>query len=72
MCSMECKQVPDLFLTEKLIEKNDLHADSTLADVSGHSTSLIIMIQRGEEYLIPDGATVLKEGDRLIIHRQVS
>lgn len=30
--------------------------------------SLIVLIQRGESWLIPDGDTLLQPGDRLLIH----
>lgn len=40
----------------------------TLSDYPCRANSLIILIQRGNDYIIPAGNTVLRAGDRLLIN----
>ena len=68
LCALEHDQTPAASLTEKVIEAGDLPRSSRLADLPRRAGALIVLIQRGEEYLIPSGDTVLQEGDLLIIN----
>lgn len=68
MCALECEGMPELYLSEKIVEKNDRASEMTLADLPHQPGSLIILVQRGQDYLIPDGSTLLKPGDRLLIN----
>lgn len=68
MCALEHESKPDFFLTEKILQKNDLIDGTTLSSLSHEPGSLVVLIQRGHEYLIPDGNTQLHPGDRLLLH----
>lgn len=68
MCTLECDNIPDFYLTEKVLDENDSETGKFLSDLPNRSDSLIILIQRGDEYLIPDGNTILKSKDRLLIN----
>lgn len=68
LCALEEGGAPDITLVEKVIEKEDLVPHMTLADLPHRPHSLIVLIQRDGEYLIPDGSTSLKLGDKLLIN----
>lgn len=68
LCAIEEGATPDIHLVEKVIEEEDLAPNMTLADYPCRANSLIILIQRGQDYIIPAGNTVLRVGDRLLIN----
>lgn len=68
LCALEEGDIPNIHLVERVIEREDLEPNMTLADFPCRSNSLIILIQRGHDYIIPDGNTVLCVGDRLLIN----
>lgn len=68
LCAIEEGATPDIHLVEKVIEEEDLAPNMTLADYPCRVNSLIILIQRGQDYIIPAGNTVLRVGDRLLIN----
>lgn len=68
LCALEEGAAPNIHLVEKIIEKEDLEPNMTLSDYPCRPNSLIILIQRGRDYIIPAGNTVLQVGDRLLIN----
>lgn len=68
LCAIEEGATPDIHLVEKVIEEEDLAPNMTLSDYPCRANSLIILIQRGNDYIIPAGNTVLRAGDRLLIN----
>lgn len=68
LCALEEGAVPNIHLVEKIIEKEDMVPNMTLSDFPCRPNSLIVLIQRGHDYIIPDGGTILREGDKLLIN----
>lgn len=68
LAALEEDDVPDVTLVEKVIEKEDFVPNMTLADLPHRPHSLIVLIQRDGEYIIPDGSTILQQGDKLLIN----
>lgn len=52
----------DLTVTKKMLENAD-----TLKDMNLPKGTLVMIIKRGEEYLIPNGSLKLEEGDKLLL-----
>ena len=52
-------------LVEKTVKKGSRRVGHKLSDYAGNG--LVVMIQRGEESIIPNGDTILYAGDRLIL-----
>lgn len=68
LAALEADGLPGVSLTEKVVEPSDLTGSARLADLPHRPGALIVLLQRGEEYLIPNGDTVLQPGDLLIIN----
>ncbi len=56
-----------IYLSELLIEKGSPYINNSLIDIKGPRDRIVVMIKRGEEVIIPDGKTVILEGDILVI-----
>ncbi len=52
-------------LEEKTVKPDSRRVGQRIADYPGKG--LIVMVRRGKKYLIPNGRTVLKAGDRIVI-----
>lgn len=61
--------IEGLQLTEKQLGKEDEWAGKTVAELPKKSGVLIVMIKRGGKVVIPQGHTVLKAEDVLVINR---
>ena len=68
LAALEPEALPGVHLTEKTVEADDLAAGARLADVPLRAGALVVLVQRGEGYLIPNGSTVLQPGDVLVIN----
>lgn len=68
LCALEQESTPAASLTEKVVDIRDLPESARLADLPRREGSLIVLVRRGEDYLIPNGDTVLQDGDLLIIN----
>ena len=67
LCALEEGDTPNPILVEKIIEEDDFVSNMTLADLPHRPHSLIVLIQRDHDYIIPDGSTILQLGDKLLI-----
>ena len=67
LCALEEGDTPNPILVEKIIEEDDFVPNMTLADLPHRPHSLIVLIQRDHDYIIPDGSTILQLGDKLLI-----
>ena len=72
LCALEQDKAPIASLTEKVVDIRDLPESRRLADLPRRAGALIVLIRRGQEYLIPNGDTVLEDGDLLIINNTVA
>lgn len=60
---------PDVTLLERRIAPDSEWVGHVIADYSPAPDELVVMILRGDERIVPHGATVLEAGDRLVISR---
>lgn len=56
-------------LSEKEIGKGHKLIGLKISEIKKSPNSLIVMIQRGDKVVIPNGNTVIEEGDVLVFHR---
>lgn len=57
-------------LTTLTLTDSDLAAGNTLRDMNLPAGSLVMMVRRGEKYMVPNGALILKAGDSLLIIKE--
>ena len=57
----------NLFLQEIVVEKGHKWVGRSLRQIPTRSDTLIVMIKRGNETIIPGGSTILQAGDTLVI-----
>ena len=57
----------NLFLQEIVVEKGHKWVGCSLRQIPTRSDTLIVMIKRGNETIIPGGSTILQAGDTLVI-----
>lgn len=69
LCAHAPSELQGVELIEKRVTADDLKQGNRISDIPRRSKGLITLVQRGEEYLIPRGDTVLQPGDLLVIHR---
>ena len=69
LAALEADGAPGVSLSERVVEPEDLTAGPRLADLALPDGALAVMVRRGEEYLIPNGDTVLQAGDHLVLNR---
>lgn len=54
-------------LIEVLIDENSKAIQKSLLELKLPKSCLIVMIKRGDKFITPNGATVIEEGDKLLI-----
>ena len=57
----------DVELSELLLEEGNAWIGNRLSVISLGTGGLVVMVQRGEDVVIPNGGTELREGDVLVI-----
>ncbi len=57
-------------LQEKVISKNDSWCDKSIKDLNLSKNELIAMVIRGEETIIPEGNTVIRAEDILVMYQE--
>ena len=72
LCTLTNRDDVDFELSEKIIDEQSRLVGTRLADIGKHITGLVVLIQRGDEYIIPDGSVTLKLGDHVLINRDFS
>ena len=68
LAALERETLPGVTLTEKEVTAQDLAAGARLADLPRRADALIVLVERGDSYLLPNGDTILQAGDRLVIN----
>lgn len=68
LSAAEPTQVEGIQLTEIAIKEDSSYVDMSLAELNMPENSLIIMIKRGEDIIIPQGNIRLQAGDLLVIN----
>lgn len=69
LSARQAEQFDGAYLTEKLITKESPYVGKRLRDSVKHKAALVVLIRRGNRYVIPNGDTRLHSGDLLLIHR---
>ena len=64
------RDLEEVHMTERRLTEQelDMQKGTRINALPRQEGSLIVLIQRGESWLIPDGDTLLQPGDRLLIH----
>ena len=57
----------NLFLQEIVVEKGHKWVGRSLRQIPTRSDTLIVMVKRGNETIIPGGSTILQAGDTLVV-----
>lgn len=57
----------DTNLRDYVLTKEMLSEGNTLADMSIPKGTLVMLVKRGDEFIIPNGSVHLKEGDKLLL-----
>ena len=65
LAALERETLPGVTLTEKEVTAQDLAAGARLPR---RADALIVLVERGDSYLLPNGDTILQAGDRLVIN----
>ena len=65
-------QVEGVTLVEIPIAEESKYAGKLLSEIKKRQNELVIMIQRGEQIIIPNGNVRLEAGDLLVINRSVN
>lgn len=68
LCAKSIYDIEGIHLTEKEIRANDELVGKTLEEIPNVEHKLIIMIQRRGQIIIPNGKTILREGDLLVVN----
>lgn len=72
LCTLSNNKDVDFELTEKIIDEQSRLVGATIADVGKHTTGLVVLIHRGDEYIIPDGSVTLELGDHVLINHGIN
>lgn len=70
LCARAPSQTDTFRLTERRLAKDDLANGSRVCDLPRRKDSIIMLVRRGDDILIPSGDTVLQPGDTLVVHHQ--
>lgn len=54
-------------LTNHIVTKKDLSKGNLLKDLNMPLGKRVIMIKRGDDFIMPDGGATLMEGDQMLI-----
>lgn len=57
----------DVELSEITLDGENEWAEKRISDINLEAGRLVVMVQRGEDVIIPNGKTLLQEGDVLVI-----
>lgn len=70
LCAKSPEEIEGIQLSEKRIAAGDEMIGRSLAEISNPKKGLVIMIQRGRRVIIPQGKTVIRENDMLVINHK--
>lgn len=56
-------------LIERTVGKDSTWRDKPLSEIRPGENKLVVLIQRGGQLILPDGNTVIREGDVLVLSR---
>ena len=68
-CASQFEDRDGIILTEIEVTKDSHYNGSTIADLPNDNGGLIIMIQRKDEIIIPNGDIRLQKGDILVTNQ---
>ena len=65
------KKETELPLFEKMVDEESHLIGNSLKSIDREENGLVVLVQRGEEFIIPDGNLTLEAGDRIVINHSV-
>ncbi len=68
LCAKSSGNIEGVHLSEKRVSGSDKYVGKTLSEI--HKDDLIIMIRRGDRVVIPQGKTIVRENDVLVINHK--
>ena len=71
LCALEKKKETELSLFEKMVDEESHLIGNSLKTIDREENGLVVLVQRGEEFIIPDGNLTLEAGDRIVINHSV-
>jgi len=57
----------DAALTDMIVSYGSQAAGQAVASLGVPARALIVLISRGDKYIVPNGSTVIEEGDVLLV-----
>ena len=70
LCAHAPAQTEGLHLVEHRVRRRELEQGARVCDLPRRPGTVIMLVQRGEDILIPDGSTVLRPGDVLVLNEE--
>ena len=70
ICAKSYQDKDGITLNEIQIDEKNPFIDKKLRDIDLHKDSLVVLIQRDGEDIIPDGETMIKKGDTIVVYSQ--
>ena len=64
---MEMQDVEEVHLTELTLDRGNKWIGKMVSEICPRPGKLVIMIQRAEDIIIPNGKTILEESDVLVM-----
>lgn len=68
LCARAGDDVSDINIAEKVIDANDPYVGKKIFELKTEENSIIVMIRRNKNIIIPRGNTEIMKGDVLVIH----
>lgn len=69
LCATSPEIIDDTSLTEICLDDDSRYTGKLISEIPRRDNSLIIMIQRGDQVIIPNGGVRLEAGDVIVINR---
>ena len=69
LASQKPKVGSDVEIIELEVEEDSIYAGKKIAEIPRDDSERVMLVERGEEVLIPRGDTCLKAGDTLVMYR---
>ena len=69
LCATSPEIIDDTSLTEICLDDDSRYTGKLISEIPRRDNSLIIMIQRGSQVIIPNGGVRLEAGDVIVINR---
>ncbi len=69
LCTLIDEKAIDFELVEKVVDDDSPLVGVKLSEIGKMSQGLVVLIQRGESYIVPDGNVILEKGDHVLLNQ---